>query len=65
MDWQLVAVVPIVALAGGYLLRRTWRAWGGRKAGCGGGCGCKAPAADRAVTFIPAESVALRPRDER
>ena len=30
MDWQLVAVMPIVAAAAWYLGRQTWRAWTGR-----------------------------------
>ncbi len=64
MDWQLIAVVPVVALAGGYLLRRALRAWG-PKAGCGGGCGCKSPSTTPPVTFVPAESLKLRSRDRR
>lgn len=63
MQWQLLAVGLIVAGAVGYLARRAWRTWAGRKSGCGG-CGCKPadrPAARAAV--IPLEQVVPRRRD--
>ncbi|QDU22087.1 FeoB-associated Cys-rich membrane protein [Urbifossiella limnaea] len=41
---QLAAVIVIVSLAAGYVLRSAWRTVVGRKAGCGSGCGkCAAP----------------------
>ena len=49
VDWQVIAVLVIVAVAAAYLARVTWRSWRGSKTGCGGGCGCaaKAPAAEK------------------
>ena len=42
---QLAAVVVIVALAAGYVGRAAWRAFAGKKVGCGSGCGkCAAQA---------------------
>jgi hypothetical protein len=38
LDLQLIAVAVIVALAGAYVARATWRAWAGRKGGCASGC---------------------------
>lgn len=40
MDWQLLFALGLVVAAVVYLFRQTWRAWAGKKAGCGGGCGC-------------------------
>ncbi|HXT60131.1 MAG TPA: hypothetical protein VN699_15940 [Pirellulales bacterium] len=38
--WQDGAAICIVALAGGYLLRRAWLLFGQQpKSGCGAGCG--------------------------
>jgi hypothetical protein len=67
MDWQLVVVLVIVAAAVLYLARASWRAWRGKKAGCGGGCSCaKTPAtnteANGHVTLIPVEQLSLRQR---
>jgi hypothetical protein len=64
MDWQIGIVSLIVAVAGGYLARQTWRSWFGAKAGCGGGCGCStqkgtAPAEGR---LVPPEQLTLRRR---
>jgi hypothetical protein len=42
MDPQLALVALIVAAAGLYLARQTWRSLRGKKAGCRGGCGCAA-----------------------
>ncbi|HEV3263800.1 MAG TPA: FeoB-associated Cys-rich membrane protein [Gemmataceae bacterium] len=44
IDWQLIAVLVIVAVAAAYLARMTWRSWRGSKTGCGGGCGCNTKA---------------------
>lgn len=71
MQWQLAAVGLIVAAAGAYLLRQTWRSWFGRKAGgCGGGCHCgskttDANAANGETTLIPVEQLTLRRREPR
>jgi hypothetical protein len=69
MDWQLVLVVPVVAAAGLYLLRRTWRTWAGQ-GGCAKGC-CGAPAKETPagrpgqVSFIPSDQLTLLHRDSR
>ena len=39
-DWQLLVAWAVVAAAGCYLARRTWRTWAAKKGACGGGCGC-------------------------
>ncbi len=58
VDWQLLLVIPIVAVAVCYLARQTWRTWSGKKSGCRG-CGCKAsPAAQGEV--IPVEQLTVR-----
>ncbi len=61
MDGQYVVTAGLIALALGYLAWRGWRTT--RRAGCGGGCGAKAPAAGPAVTFIPADRLTLRPHN--
>ncbi len=46
-DVQLVVALAVVAAAGGYILRATWRTWFGPAKGCGSGCGkCATPAAE-------------------
>lgn len=41
---QLVATLVIVGLAAAYVGRSMWKAWTGRKTGCGSGCGtCAVP----------------------
>ncbi|MFO0799051.1 MAG: FeoB-associated Cys-rich membrane protein [Gemmataceae bacterium] len=47
---QLAAVIVIVSLAAGYVLRSAWRTVVGRKAGCGSGCGKCATSAAPPVT---------------
>lgn len=49
---QLTATLIVVGLAAGYVARATWRAWVGRKAGCGSGCGT-CPAAKPRVDDPP------------
>jgi hypothetical protein len=50
---QFAAVVVIVALAAGYVCRSAWRAFAGKKVGCGSGCGkCAAPAPPEAAGRI-------------
>jgi hypothetical protein len=63
MDWQLPLVLVCTALAAAYVARRTWLAWSGRKAGCGG-CKCAAPkaAAPRADSLISVEELTGRLR---
>lgn len=63
MDWQLLLVGVLVALALIYLGRQTLRAWRGPGAGCGG-CKCATPSkttnAKAADTLIPIEQLKLR-----
>ncbi len=40
LDWQLLAVLAVLALAVIYLARQAIRTLRGRGAGCGGGCNC-------------------------
>jgi hypothetical protein len=40
VEWQLLPVMLIVAIAAWYLGRVTWRSWRGGKGNCGGGCHC-------------------------
>ena len=64
MDWQLFAVVVIVAGAVGYLARSTWKSIAGRKS-CGSGCGCSAKPAtssNGSAAVIPLEQITLRHR---
>jgi hypothetical protein len=42
VDWQLVPVILIVAIAAWYLGRTLLRGWTASKSGCRGGCGCGA-----------------------
>ncbi len=46
MDWQLITVVVVLALAVGYVARSAWRTWFGPagKGGCASGCGTCASA---------------------
>ncbi len=63
MNWQLIVVVALVAVAGAYVAWRNWREWANsKKGGCGGGCGCASakPAADQAVLV---EQLTVRKRD--
>jgi hypothetical protein len=66
MNWQLLVVSMIVAAAGLYLIRQSWRTWSGRKGGgCGKGCGCASKSTDQSngdVTLIPSEQITLRRR---
>jgi hypothetical protein len=63
MDWQLLLVAVVVALALLYLGRQTLRAWRGQGAGCGS-CKCRSAAKtpNTAETLIPLEQVRLRRR---
>lgn len=46
---QLAAALAVVALAAAYVGRSAWRAFAGRKLGCGSSCGkCATPAAPAA-----------------
>ncbi len=66
MNWQLLIVGVLVALALVYLGRQTLRTWRGRGTGCGG-CKCSGTAktshsAAPADKLIPVEQVRLRRR---
>jgi hypothetical protein len=71
MNGQLLITSLTIAAAAGYLLRQAWRTWFGRKAGCGGSCGCSSqthpsPAANGQVTFIAPDQLTLRrPKPDR
>ncbi len=63
MQWQLIPVAVLVALAGSYVAWKSWRTWRPPKSGCGGSCGCakKAPAAEAPPSnLIPADQLTLR-----
>ena len=49
VEWQMVAVLLIVAAAGVYLARATWHSLRASKSGCAGGCGCKTKSSDAAA----------------
>jgi hypothetical protein len=58
MGWQLSATGLLIALAAAYVLRSTWRAVRGAKAGCGSGCGkCSTNAADQRSGMIPLDQI--------
>jgi hypothetical protein len=62
VDWQLVLVALCVAAAAAYVARRTWRAWRGAGAGCGG-CRCAGPAPQaKAAPLISAADLTARLR---
>lgn len=60
-DWQLAMVGLIVAVAAGYLVRKSWRSWRSAGHGCSGSCGCgsKKPQ-ENAVHFVAADQLTLR-----
>jgi hypothetical protein len=68
MNWQLWATLAIILSASCYLAFRLYKSVRGRKAGCGGGCGC-APKentqSSSAATdvFIPSNGIGLRKND--
>ena len=62
MDWQLFFTWFAIALAGGYVLVRSWRSWRGSKGGCGGGCGCPTKPAKTQPALIKPEQLVLRQR---
>jgi hypothetical protein len=69
VDWQLVLVGLVVAVAVAYLGRRAWRTWRGLGSGCGG-CKCSnshppATATPPQTHFIPVEQLNLRLRERR
>jgi hypothetical protein len=59
MDGQMIVVVMLVATAAVYLIRRSWRTWTGKKAGCGSGCACGKPTQQRGG-LIPSAELTLR-----
>lgn len=58
MDWQLVAVLVVVAGAGIYLVRHNLRGWSGKK-GCGGGCNCAGQKSAKAESAVPLQQLSL------
>lgn len=48
-DVQLAVVAVVVGLAGLSVARAAWKAWAGKKVGCGSGCGKCAAAAPPAT----------------
>ncbi len=63
MDIQWIAALSCVALASCYLAFSGFRAWKGRKSGCGGGCGCSSAAKPEAeILLIPSDQLMLRRR---
>ena len=64
MDWQLLLTWFVIALAGGYVLLRSWRACRGTKSGCGGSCGCSKSTAEAKSppALINPEQLVLRKR---
>lgn len=63
MDWQYLTTLLLIGSACAYLAHRGWKAFGGSKGNCGGGCGCaKAPESDAAKepVLIPPEELVLR-----
>jgi hypothetical protein len=63
VNGQLLIVMVLVAAASLFLVRQTWRAWAGRKAGCGGGCGCASkPNSRQEAPLIAPEQLTQRLR---
>jgi hypothetical protein len=70
VDWQWIAVLACVLLAGAYVARAAWRTWHPKPGTCGGGCGggcagdpqAGTPAAAPRVTIIPADQLKVRRR---
>lgn len=68
MDWQLLMTLIVVALSAAWLTRGAWKVWSGEGKGCGSGCDC-GPAKDEEsaepnTTWVPAEQLRLRQRQE-
>jgi hypothetical protein len=49
VDWQLVPVFVVIAVAAVYLGLVVQRSWKASKSGCGGGCGCASKASRTAA----------------
>jgi hypothetical protein len=65
LNWQLISVVVLVALAGGYIAWKSWRTWHPPKGGCGGSCGCakqSSTAESAPPNLIPADQLTVRQR---
>jgi hypothetical protein len=63
MNWQWMAAIISVGVAASYLGWRSWRTWGRKAAGCGGGCSCpgkKGEATARPSELIPADQLLVR-----
>jgi hypothetical protein len=64
LNWQLVVVGLIVCCATAYMVHSGWRAWRGRKGGCGGGsCASSGKAGEQRDGLIPRQGLTLRRRD--
>jgi hypothetical protein len=60
MIWQWTAVILSVGVAASYLGWRSWRTWGRKASGCGGGCSCpgkKGETKARPAELIPADQL--------
>jgi hypothetical protein len=65
LDWQILIVGVLVALAVIYLGRQTLRTWLGKATGCGSGCGkCSSTTSpeSKTDTWIPIEQITVRRR---
>jgi hypothetical protein len=62
----MIAVYLLIGVAAAYVLRRAVRTWaGGKKNGCGGGCGCARTTNQiemRSESLIPSEELRIRVR---
>jgi len=65
MNWQLAVTIVFVAIAGLYLVRRSWRTWFGRKAGCGGGCGCASKPSETVSALISTDQMLARIKQQK
>jgi hypothetical protein len=69
MNWQIAAVLVVLAVAVLYLAHSGWRMLTGKKTGCGGSCRCEGKTsagtqAGEQVTHVPLEQVTLRRREQ-
>jgi|GEM_PF-2887484 len=67
VDWQLVPVFVVIAVAAVYLGLMVQRSWKASKSGCGGGCGCASKASrttaeNRQPALISGDELASRLR---
>jgi hypothetical protein len=63
MNWQWLAMALSLGVAAAYLGWRSWRTWGRKAAGCGGGCACPGKSGQMAASapaLIPADQLLSR-----